>query len=98
MAALVLAGLGGCGGGDDVPPPTTTTEAPTTTLTIPQGDAQGIACLRLATEALDLFNDFREASRGVIAPDPEPFRERAVELRAEQARLGCPGELLKGFP
>ena len=98
MAAVVLAGLGGCGGGDDKPPPTTTTEATTTTVTRPQSNAQGIACLRLATEALDLFNDFREASRGIVAPDPEPFRERAAELRAEHARLGCPGELLKGFP
>ena len=97
-AVLMLAGAGGCSGGRDDPPPTTTTEAPTTTVTIAQGDAQGIACLRLATEALQLFNDFRTASRGIVAPDPQPYRDRADVLRAEQARLGCPGELLKGFP
>jgi len=95
---LVLAGLGACAGGDDDPPPTTTTQATTTTVTIPQGDAQGIACLRLATEALKLFNDFRQASRGIVAPDPQPYREEADVLRAEHARLGCPGELLRGFP
>ncbi len=100
VAAILVAGaLGGCGGGDDAPPPTTTTEPPTTTVTIPQGDAKGIACLRLATEALSLLNDYRLASRGVVGPpDPAPYRESADALRAEHARLECPGDLLKGFP
>ncbi|HVF13551.1 MAG TPA: hypothetical protein VM942_03070 [Acidimicrobiales bacterium] len=96
---LVAAALGGCGGGGDDPPPTTvTTEAPTTTVTIPQGDAAGIACLNLSTRALKLFNDFRQASRGIVAPDPEPYRQEAEALRAEHASLGCPGELLEAFP
>ncbi len=94
-AVVTLALLGACGDGDEPPPPTTVITEPTTTLV--QGDPQGIACLNHATEALQLLNDFRQASRGVVAPDPEPYRQRAIELRAEQARLGCPGELLKGF-
>ena len=98
-AILVAGSLGGCGGSDDAPPPTTTSEPPTTTVTIPQGDAKGIACLRLATEALSLLNDFRLASRGVAGPpDLAPYRESADAMRAEHARLECPGDLLKGFP
>jgi hypothetical protein len=96
---FLVAALGGCGRGDDAPAPTTTTTVPATTTTgLPQGDAQGIACLRLSTQALALFNDFRAASRGIVAPDPEPYRQQAEALRAEHARLGCPGELLAGFP
>ena len=96
---LFVAALGGCGRGGDAPPPTTTTTVPAPTTTgMPQGDAQGIACLRLSTEALRLFNDFRAESRGIVAPDPEPYRARAQALREEHARLGCPGELLRGFP
>jgi hypothetical protein len=102
MAAMaVMATLsGGCGGGDDDTPPTTvTTQPPAPTTTIPQGDAKGIACLNLATEGLKLFNDYYEfEARGVRPPNPEPYRVKADELRAEQARLGCPGELLKAFP
>ncbi len=94
---FVLAFLGGCGGGSDDPPPTTVTTEPAPTTTLVQGDPQGIACLEVATEGLKLRNDFNLASRGVIAPDPEPYRQRAVALRAEHARLGCPGDLLKGF-
>jgi hypothetical protein len=97
-AALVVGILlGGCGGGDD-PPPTTTVTEPATTLTTVTTVPQGVACLNLATEALRLLNDFRQASRGIVAPDPEPYRQEAEALRAEHARLGCPGELLKGFP
>lgn len=95
--AAVLVGvlLGACGGGGDPPPTTTTvTEPPTTVTTI----SQGVRCLNLSTEALKLLNDFRLASRGIIAPDPEPYRQEAEVLRAEHARLGCPGELLRGFP
>lgn len=95
-AVLALAVTGGCGdSGSESPPPTTVAPEPTTTLE--QGDARGIACLNHSTQALKLLNDFNLASRGVVAPDPEPYRQRAIELRAEHARLGCPGELLKGF-
>jgi hypothetical protein len=95
-ASLLLGGvLGGCAGGSQEPPPTTTiTEPPTTVTTI----SPGVLCLNLSTEALKLLNDFRLASRGIIAPDPEPYRQEAEVLRADHARLGCPGELLKGFP
>ena len=101
LASVILLGvLGACGGDGDDPPPTTVTTQPTTTTTmLPQGDAKGIACLNLATEGLKLFNDYYEfEARGVRPPDPEPYRIRADELRAEQVRLGCPGELLKAFP
>jgi hypothetical protein len=96
MAVVLLGGvLGACGGGrDELRPTTTVTEPPTTVTTI----SPGVLCLNLSTEALRLLNDFRLASRGIIAPDPEPYRQEAEVLRAEQARLGCPGELLKGFP
>jgi hypothetical protein len=102
-AVLMLGLLAGCGdGGDDPPPTTVTTEAPTTTV-VP--DIQGIECLRVATEALRLANDFRDPAggRGVVGPY-EPSEEavaagraKAAELRAEHARLGCPGQILRGF-
>ncbi len=103
-AVLVLAVLAaGCSGDGDEPPSTTvTTEAPTTTV-VP--DNKGIACLRVSTDALKLANDFRDPAggRGVVGPsDPSPEavaagRARAAELRAEYARLGCPGQILRGF-
>lgn len=102
-AVLLLGVLAGCGGGGEDPPPTTvTTEAPTTTV-VP--DTQGIACLRVSTEALKLANDFRDPAggRGVVgptAPTPEKAaagRAKAAELRAEYASLGCPGQILRGF-
>ena len=99
--ALLLGVLAGCGSGGDGPPPTTvTTEAPTTTVV---ADIKGIACLRVSTEALKLTNDFRQSSRGVVGPtEPPPEklaagRAKAAELRAEYARLGCPGQILRGF-
>lgn len=97
LAVLALALGGACGGGGDPVPPTTTV-APEPTTTLVQGDPRGIACLNNSTAALALLNDFRLESRGIVAPDPEPYRQKANELRAEHARLGCPGELLRGFP
>jgi len=99
MVVLVsIVTLGGCGDdGDGTPPTTVATEPATTITTIAQGDAQGIACLNLATEALKLKNDFRLESRGIVAPDEDAYRAEAAALRAEHARLGCPGELLRGF-
>ena len=103
LLVLLLVALGACGtGGDDPPPTTVTTEAPTTTVV---ADEQGIACLRVSTEALKLANDFRDPAggRGVVGPterSPETVaagRAQADELRAEYARLGCPGEILRGF-
>jgi hypothetical protein len=101
VAVVVLVALSGCGTGAEDPPPTTvTTEAPTTTV-VP--DTKGIECLKVATEALSLVNDFRQSSRGVVGPtEPTPEkaaagRAKAAELRAEHARLGCPGEILRGF-
>ena len=99
-AAVLLLGVmaAGCGGGDDDPPPTTVTTEPTTTPSTIESNANAVACLTLSTDGLQLLNDFRQASRGIIAPDPAPYKERADALRAEYARLGCPGELLRGFP
>jgi hypothetical protein len=97
-ATLTLLVLGGCAGGGGASPPTTVTTEPAPTTTIEQGDAQGIACLNVATAGLKLRNDFIQAQRGIVAPDLESYRERAVALRTEHARLGCPGELLRGFP
>ncbi len=98
MAAMVaMVWLGGCGDGDDSAPPTTVTTEPAPTTTIEQGDAQGIACLNVSTQGLKLRNDYNQAARGVVAPDPEPYREEAVALRAEHDRLDCPGDLLRGF-
>jgi hypothetical protein len=100
---LVMGALAGCGaGGDDPPPTTVTTEAPTTTV-VP--DTQGIACLRVSTEALKLANDFRDPAggRGVVGPQElsaeavAAGRAKAAELRAEHAQLGCPGQILRGF-
>ncbi len=93
-----LGALGGCGGGGDDPPPTTVTTEPAPTTTLAAGDAQGIACLKVSTRALSLLNDYRAQRRGVALPDYEAFAADAEVLRAEHAELGCPGELLKGFP
>jgi hypothetical protein len=99
-AALVaLAGCGEQGGGGD-DGGATTTVAPVTTTTSPvvAGDPKGIACLELATEGLKLRNDYIQAQRGIVAPDDDDYRRRGDALRARHAELGCPGDLLRGFP
>jgi hypothetical protein len=95
MVAMVV--LGGCGGDGESAPPTTVTTEPAPTTTIEQGDAQGIACLNVSTQGLKLRNDYNQAARGIVAPDPDPYRQTAATLRAEHDRLGCPGDLLRGF-
>jgi hypothetical protein len=97
-AAVAACSLAACGGGDDSPPPVTVTTEPAPTTTIEQGDAQGIACLNLATEGLALLNSYRQAQRGVAGADEARYAADAAVLRAEHERLGCPGDLLRGFP
>ncbi len=96
-AVLTFATLGGCGEGDDAPAASTTTEPATTTSSIEQGDAKGIACAFLSTRELKLRNDYRDEARGILPPDDEAYRQEANELRAEHIRLGCPGVPLRGF-
>jgi hypothetical protein len=98
-ALVALAGCGGGGGGGNGGAATTTV-APATTTTSPvvAGDQQGIACLEVATEALKLRNDYIQAQRGIVAPDDDDYRRRGDALRARHADLGCPGDLLRGFP
>jgi len=91
-AALAIFAVGlaaaacGEGGGSSDPttiPPAPSTEAPATTNT-------SDPCFKFPVLVLRLQNDFREASRGIIAPDRAEYRARAQALVDEARSLGCP--------
>ncbi len=85
FVGIVLALMAGaCVSYDSSEPITTVATMATTTTNTSD------PCFKFPVLVLRLQNDFREASRGIVAPDRAAYRARAQALVDEAHSLGCP--------